>query len=156
MSKTWKVIACVAGGAALTIGSLVMADRYLGKNYLGSPTGRVVGRCFKDGKFYLYVKRFNKVNEVEVDKATCMAVANGDYFDMASEGAYTDTRRKAQPEEVLNNMPSDEAELAEIFGEEPVCSCVGTCKGEHICAGDNCGCGEDHECECGDECTCNQ
>lgn len=153
MKKTWKVLACVAGGAALTIGSLVLADRYLGKNYLGTPTGKVVGRCFKDGKFFLYVRRFNRINEVEVDRDTCMAVQNGDYFDMASEGSKLETRRRAQPEEVLNAVP-DEDELAEMFAEEPMCSCVGTCKGEHVIAGDNCGCGEDHTCECGDNCDC--
>jgi hypothetical protein len=132
MSKTGKIIACIAGGAALTIGSLVLADRYLGKNYLGSPTGKIVGRCFKNGKFYLYVKRFNHINEVEVDKDTCMSVQNGDYFDMASEGAYTETRRRAHPEEVLDSVP-DEDELAEMLSEEPMCSCVGACNGEHIC-----------------------
>lgn len=152
MKKTAKIAIGVGAGILAAAGALVLADRYLGNNMLGSPTGKVVGRCYKNGKFYLYVKRFNRVNEVEVDRETCAAVANGDYFNMASEGAVADTRRRAQPEEVLNNVP-DADELAEIFGEEPVCSCVGTCKGEHIC-GDNCGCGDDHECECGDACEC--
>lgn len=132
MSKTGKIIACVAGGAVVALGSLVLADRYLGKNYLGSPTGKVVGRCFKNGKFYLYVKRFNQINEVEVDKDTCMSVSKGDYFDMASEGAVSDSRRRAHPAEVMNAVP-DEDELADILSEEPLCSCVGACKGEHLC-----------------------
>ena len=150
MKKTAKIAIGVGAGILTAVGALVLADRYLGNNMLGSPTGKVVGRCYKNGKFYLYVKRFNRVNEVEVDKETCAAVQNGDYFNMASEGAMTETRRRAQPEEVLNNVP-DADEMADIFGEEPVCDCVGacTCQAEaHQCCGDNCGCGEDHTCEC--------
>lgn len=131
MSKAGKIIACVAGGAVLTLGSLVLADRYLGKNYLGSPTGKVVGRCFKDGKFYLYVKRFNRINEVEVDRDTCMSVQNGDYFNMASEGAITESRRRAQPEEVMDTVSGAE-DLMDVLSEEPMCDCVGACKGGHI------------------------
>lgn len=145
MNKTTKVLACVAGGAVLAVGSLVLADRYLGKNYLGTPTGKVVGRCFKDGKYFLYVKRFNQINEVEVDRATCMAVSNGDYFNMASEGSNIETRRRAKPEEVLDHVPTDE-EFAEMLAAEPVCDCVGTCTCDH----------PEGECTCGEECNCDK
>jgi hypothetical protein len=152
MNKSIKVGACVAGGALLAIGSLVLADRYLGKNYLGSPTGKIVGRCFKNGKYYLYVRRFNRINEVEVDAATCLAVKNGDYFDMASEGSKLETRRRAQPEEVLNHIPTAE-ELADM-AEEPVCECVGACTCENEDSA--CTCNGEGECECGENCTCKQ
>lgn len=149
MNKAFKVGACVAGGALLTIGSLVLADRYLGKNYLGTPTGKVIGRCYKNGNYYLYVRRFNRINEVEVDQATCLAVKNGDYFDMASQGSKPETRRRAQPEEVLNCIPTPE-ELADM-AEQPVCDCVGACNCE---GGEECNCGE--ECSCGENCTCQE
>jgi hypothetical protein len=152
MKKTAKVLACAACGALVAIGSIVLADRYIGRNYLGSPTGKVVGRCFKNGKFYLYVKRFNQVHEVEVDRSTCLSVEIGNYFDMASDGTVANTRRCARPEEVMNNM-QDAAEIAEILGEEPVCSCVGSCNGEHVCE-DGCTCGDGKSCECDGDCQC--
>ncbi len=158
MNKAVKTVAAVGAGILVAAGAVVLADRYLGHNYLGSPTGKVVGRCFKNGKFYLYVKRLNRIDEVEVDRDTCLSVNNGDIFNMASAGAKLETRRRAQPEEVLNAVP-DEEELASMFAEEPVCDCVGTCKGEHLCAED-CACVEgecdctEGECQCGDECHC--
>lgn len=128
MNKTVKIITCVAGGALVAIGSLILADRYLGKNYLGSPTGKIIGRCCKDDKFYLYVKRFNRINEVEVDRNTYMLVSKGDYFDMSSEGVKPLSRRRAKREDVENTVSAEELnDLVEDIAEEPICDCVGPC-----------------------------
>ena len=157
MKKTWKVLACVAGGAAVAVGSLVLADRYLGKNYLGRPFGKVIGRCMKDGKFYLYVRRLNNIYSVEVDEGTCIATKNGSWFDLSSADVYPESKTKVKPEEVINHVPEEQVVVDVLDNDEvveelndPVCDCAGVCKGEHAVAPEcKCDCGDGEECTCG-------
>lgn len=157
MKKVWKVLACVAGGAAVAVGSLVLADRYLGKNYLGRPFGKVVGRCLKDGKFYLYVRRLDRIYSVEVDEETCMNSNSGDWFDMSSSAVIPETKTVVKPEEVINHVP-DESVVMHILDDDevveelndPACDCAGVCNGEHAVAPEcKCDCGEGEDCTCG-------
>ncbi len=127
MGKTAKIAIGVGVGILTAVGAVVLADRYLGHNYLGTKTGKVVGRCYKNDEFLLYVKRFGRIHEVSVERDVFAVVQLGDYFDMASDGVHCYACRRVSPEEVLTTE-FDDGEFEEAFGDDfHECTCAGYC-----------------------------
>ena len=106
-NKITQAVGTVTLVACAAVGVVALYDKYFGHQYLTTNTGRIVGRVFKNGKFYLYVRRFKDVYAVEVDKERCYLAAKGDYFNLDSAIAKKCRLIKVMPEDVMDIIDED-------------------------------------------------